>query len=302
MTEKTESGYNKGMTGVFRIMVMGLIAVWAVGCRPATPATPEIDIEGIKLKDLAAARGKQQPAERLRTASFNVYLFEIPAENIGRLRAMWEKVSANPMQFYDATAFAANSFCAGFGTSAVLGGVVDDLNAAGASKIQKYSLLLTRESPGEVFIAGIYAEQPLFYLEADGTAETLTVGRGRLVLRMRAERFPGLRDVCTVEAEPAIVGADGGLGASSGMPNAQEKELLALGFRVKMAAGDLVVLGPSSEVVSGMNLGAFFFNRAAPSSGGRMFLVLPGAKRQRPVPYYGPVVRIYMILCTDVNL
>jgi len=242
----------------------------------------------------------------IKSIGFSVYVFEAPLGRFDELSGIWD-VLVGPdvagaqrrgllyggrIRFNSYDAFTGNSFSIGLGDGRIWPQFAGVLNAAGASKIQTLSVLVTDEGSNEVPVGMLGQQQTVFYLKSDGAIDAAGVGPGRFVLQIRAKRVPGLRGLCSVDVQPAF---------SAGMRGGGVLGFSSAGFSLKMSPGDFFVLGPAEVSSNGLSLSSYFFERAAPSSGGRMFLVPHGDSRQRTQAYYGPVVRVYMVVCTAIS-
>ncbi|MHC4619076.1 MAG: hypothetical protein ACYTEQ_15135 [Planctomycetota bacterium] len=285
----------------FQIAVFALLFLCLVGCN--APEEEEPVWERVKFRDLASSGDQgQQDRRPLKTINFNVYVFEIPAGSIGVLDEVWEALYPGPLRFKDYDAFNANSFSAGFGQRRAVSRVVELLQSVGGRRVQMVSLLLPDGQFNDVVAGGLPAEQTIFYAATGGGMQGVSVGPGRLVLRISAERIPRFKGLCSVRVQPAFVSGVRrpvpGLGGAAG---AEEFVFGSTGFGLKMAAGDFFFLGPRSYVKDPMALAGHFFSRPSPGAVGRMLLVPPSEEGGNPQPYYGPVVRTYMVLCAGTN-
>jgi len=202
----------------------------------------------------------------------------------------------------DRVAFGANSFSAGFGQVQMWNRISDLLDAAGGKKIKTISLLLLDGQADDLAVARLGNEQTVFYVSADGSMEGVTVGPGTLALRIKAEKIPGARGVCNVDAQPVFSPP-----ITSSIPQlaarAKSGEYLfaSTGFRLKMGPRDFIFLGPEKYIGNQITLSSYFFSRPAPSPSITMFLIPSSKGTQEPEPYFGPVVRTYLIVCTRIN-
>ena len=128
-----------------------------------------------------------------------------------------------------------------------------------------------------------------------------SLGPGRLALRIGAGKITGARGVCSVSVSPVFVPPmTSSIPQLAARAKADEFVFSATGFGLRMSPGDFLLLGPEKYSHGQMTLSGYFFSRPAPS-GGRMFLVSSSGETQELEPYYGPVVRTYLILCTGIS-
>ncbi len=248
------------------------------GCN--SPEKNESIWRHVKIGDIAPSQSNRRlGGQLLKTINFDVYIFEIPAENISALDDIWQVLHTKQLQFNDYDAFAANSFSAGFGQIQMWNEVAGLLRAAGGKKIETVSLLLADGQANDLIIARLYRKQTIFYVSTDDSIEGATVGPGELVLRIKAEKIPGSRGVCNVNAQPVFPSP-----IRNAIPQlaAREKSgeflFTSAGFGLKMSPGDFVFLGPV-KYTDQITLAGLFFS-----------------KDERK-----PAIRTYLIVCTRIN-
>jgi len=285
------------------IAVLGFLCLIIAGCNP--PKEEPI-WENVKIGDLAPWKNDSKVSVAgIKSIGFSVYIFEAPLGRFDEISGIWDVLVgpdiAGPerrgllyggrIRFNSYDAFTRNSFSIGLGDGRLWPRFASVLNSADASKIQTLSVLVTDEGVNEVPIGIAGVPQTVFYVKNDGSIDAAGIEPGRFVLQIRAQRIPGLRGLCSVDIQPAF--SEGMRGGVLGFGSA--------GFNLKMSPGEFFVLAPAEISANGLSLSSYFFERSAPSSGGRMFLV-PSADGSRGVKaYFGPVVRVYMVVCTSIN-
>jgi hypothetical protein len=257
----------------------------------------------MKIGDLAPWRPEDREGIKpLETANFNIYVFELPAERLPALDDAWLILRAERLRFSDGEAFRANSFMAGSGAEPVLNQLVDSLLGAGARRVQTVALLLPDGLGNNVWVGPVPEQRTVFYSTAEGPPEGVTLGPGAMVLRLTSQRYPGLRGLCDLQVQPAFVSP-----VSSAIPQVAERArkkaffFEQVGFSLKISPGEFVLLGPAEYIGDGITLASYFFSRPAPDA---RVKVLPKPREDgsgEVEPYYGPVVRIYLIVCTGVS-
>ncbi|MBA7657043.1 hypothetical protein ES703_64973 [subsurface metagenome] len=267
------------MIRFFQIAVFGCLGLLLTGCN--APEKSEPIWQQVKITDIAPVHnGKQPDSQLLKTINFNVYIFEMPAENISTLNDVWQMLYTKPLRFNDYDAFVANSFSVGFGEVQMWNKIADLLQTAGAKRVKTVSLLLSDGQAETIAIAALGNEQTIFYISTDGSMEGATIGPGILALRIKAEKIPGLRGVCNVDVQPVFSSP-----IRSSIPQLAAREKLgeflfnAAGFRLKMSPGNFVFLGPKKYSSDQITLGSLFFSR-------------PGLM---------PVVRTFLLVCSRIN-
>jgi hypothetical protein len=281
------------MIRVFQIAVLVSVAFWLTGCNGSKQNEPIW--EHVKITDLAPfPSGKQPGSSLLKTINFNVYIFEIPAENISTLDDAWPMLYVQPLRFNDYDAFCANSFLAGFGQIPIWNRVAELLRAADGIQGNTISLLLPDGQSNDIAVAGLAQEQTVFYISKKGSMEGATLGPGQFGLRIKAEKIPGSRGVCKVSALPVFSPP-----RRSSIPllAAREKswELLftSVAFSLTMSPGDFVLLGPEKYDSGQITLGSLFFSKPE----GSLFF----SRLEHKVPELKPAIRLFLLLCTGMN-
>jgi hypothetical protein len=259
-------------------MVFSCAVVLLTGCN--APEKDEPIWQQVKIGDLAPSDNGKRPAGRLlKTTNFNIYTFEIPAENIDTLDDVWQMLYTKPLRFNDYDAFKANSFLVGFGQVQMWDKIANLLHTADGKKVQTASLLLPDGQANDLTIARLDNELTIFYISSAGSMEGAAVGPGKLALRIKAEKIPGSRGVRDVDIKPAFSPL---IKSLISQPGARKKpgELLftSAGFKLKMSPRDFIFLGPEKYISPQATLDSLFFTRHKPK----------------------PVVRTYLIVCTRI--
>ncbi len=248
-----------------------------------------------KIGDLAPSHSAKGPdGQLLKTANFNVYIFEIPAENISVLDDIWRMLYSKPLQFNNYEVFKANSFLAGFGQAQMWSKIIDLLLAADGKGTERVSLLLPDGRTNDLPIARLDNEQSIFYISTEGSMEGVSIGPGELTLRMKAEKIPGSRGVCKMSAVPVFSPPKrSSIPLLSGREKSGEFLFSSAGFILKMSPGDFVLVGPDEYDRGQTTLGSLFFSKPE----GSLFF----NELERKAPKLKPSVRLFLIVCTAVN-
>jgi hypothetical protein len=289
------------MVRLLETAALSVFLLCLAGCAAPEPAPAPWD--GIRIGDLAPSRGAGEGGvEGLKIIRLNVYVFEMPAENVGVLDVIWQMLRAEPLRFNNYDAFRANSFMVGFGQDPLLNEVVGVLDGGGGRRVQTVSLLVPDGYINDVSVSGVPGERSVFYTAVDGSMKGVTVGPGRIALRLGGGILPGLRGLCEVGVEAVFV--SGRRGATAQGPVGErlvEHVFGSAGFHLKMSPGDFLFLGPEKYITDDVSLASHFFSRAGPDPRIKMFLLPGPGEGGRPEPYYGPVVLTYVILCAGVS-
>jgi len=286
------------MVRVLNTVVFGFLCFSLVGC--SNPVEEEPPWKELSIGDLAPAGSNDLGGRLLRTVNFNLLIFEIPVARADVLDVIWPILYTEPVRFRNFKAFSADSFAAGFGQRRHWPRVAELLYSAEAKKAQTISLILVPGQDNDVFIARLFRRESITYTSGEGVTKQANVGPGELVLRMRAEKIPGLRGLCSLGLEPVFVAPLPGpaqeLAARLGT---EDFEFDSTALSLKMAPGDFLLLGPKRYVEDRTRLASYFFNRSRPTA--RTMVIRPSEDSTQVRPYFGPVIRVYLFVCTAIN-
>lgn len=278
------------MIRLFQIAVLSCAALVLTGCNG--PEKNKSIWEDTKIGDLAPSHsGKRAGDQLLKTINFDIYIFDIPAENISALDDVWRILQGSnfagsrytkPFRFNDYDAFGANSFLVGFGKIQMWNKISDLLRVAGGEKVKTVSLLLFDGQADDLDIARLRNEQTIFYISSAGSMEGATVGPGTLALRVKAEKIPGFRDVCNVDVLPVFSPPmRRSIAQLAGREKTTDFLFTSVGFKLKMSPGHFFFLGPEKYISDQITLASLFFSRTRPKA--------------------EPVVRTYLIACMMIT-
>lgn len=276
----------------FQIALLSGLVIFSSGCNGAK----EKPIwEQVKIGEIAAKRGEKEPGIRpLKTINFNVHIFEMPAENAGKLRDIRRALYTRPLIFNNHDIFKANLFSVRFGQVKEWDKIRDLLVAAGCERILKVTLLLSDGQPNDLIITGFDDKRTITYIANDGTKDEAEIGPGVIVLRIRADKITGSRGVCKVVAHPVFT--------QPRMPaepqladkvKAREVGFTSAAFGLKMSPNDFVLLSPEKYISDLTILPGLFFTTPQ----GTVFF---DESKPKP-PERKPSVRVFLIVCTGLN-
>jgi hypothetical protein len=282
------------MRRLLGIAVFSFMFVCLTGC--SRPEEDDVLPQDLKIGDLAPSGGDRRPGGRpLRAASLNVYVVEIPADNVRSVDEIWQMLYIQPVRFNDYDAFRGNRLSVGFGQARMWGEVTGLLHAAGGKKAKTVSLLLEAEGqPNDLSVVRLRRKQTVFYVSGRGTMEGATLGPGGLALRIKAEKVPGLRGLCNVSVAPVFPPP-----MRSPIPalDAQAKAggfvFTSAGFGLRMGPGDFFLLGPERYIDDGMTLASVLFSKP---EGSVFFDEVKGGAPERK-----PAIRTFLVVCTGIN-
>ncbi len=274
------------------ITILALLLV-AAGCTPQPPEKKPA-AESIKIGDLAPKTGKPRQAKFLVSAAVDVYAFDLPAARVGKLDDLWEALTAKSLWMTNYEAFRRNDFRVRSGRIEAWQRIMDSLTAAGARPVGTTTLMVNDTDATDWPLVDWPAPGAVSFVDEGLRAQTVNLGPGRLVLRLRTEPVPGARGVRKLIAYPAH-----SLPVSSAIPQLEKKiregefAFRSAAFAAQMGPGDLIVLAPDEYTGEHLTLGGLFFNKAEPVT-----FVDPAGK-QFPKPE--PAVRVLVLVCRDVK-
>ncbi len=274
------------------ILLLASLLLLAAGC--SEPEDPPI-WENVKIGDLAPADGTEPGRTAVQQRiSFDVHIFEVPADNVDKLGAVWQALYIRPVRFLSTRAFQANHFAVAYGDSRTQGAVNDALAAAGGTRLTRVALILTPGETQDVAVTPLRRQQTVTYVSTRNAHDEAVIGPGVLNLRIKAVRTPGTRDQCSMAAEPAFtVPMHHAIPQFTERARSKEVQFAAAGFAVRMAPGDIVVLGPSIYISDDTTLQGLFFTN--PEGG-----PFPNPDAAG-LPQRKAAVRVFTIICTSVR-
>jgi len=295
----------------FYIFLAGVVG-WATGCgqerkQPAPPA-----IEGIKIGDLEPMTPMQLP----RQIHFQVYTFEVPAENIPLPKELFLGLIRKPLHFADYETFEANGFFTGFGQSGMWNEISARLARAGARNAGTSRLIVFDDKGDDIIFNTLATEHNIFYTNSEGKLVGTTLGNGRLGWRIKARPIAQLRGACEVKLEPVFKSlVSNNIARLLGREESNEIVFDIAEFELTMSSGDFVLIGPSQSRLAGITLGSLFF-----TSRGDFAFPIPKQNENGEKPPNGqdrraypkppqaytlrknvPLIRLFLIACTRVS-
>jgi len=265
------------------------------GCADAPKEERQI-WQGVKIGDVApTAKGKnREKVKFLATVQMEVRAFELPGENVDQLDDLWRQLSPKLVFMTSYNAFTDNSFRVKSGRIEMWEKIQKTLTAAGAQMTATLSLAVPDNDTTDLPIADLTAGRTIAFMGNNLASQTVNVGPGSLVLRLRAEPMPWAPGVRKIIAYPTYA-----LPTSAAIPQlhllARKNEFYfaPAAFAAQMGPGDLVVLGPDTYTGEQLTLGGLFFNNLQ----GRLFF---DPAKSDP-PQFKPGARIYVLICRGIS-
>ncbi len=276
-------------------VLLGL-AIGMAGCEPVPPKQQEQKIwEGIKIGELAPPPNDRLPPPKfLGKVRIDVQALDLPADNVEKLDELWAILSPGPIRMNSYNAFRENSFRVKFGRMEMWDKILEQLTAADAQRVATMTLAVPDNDSTDLPIASLPAGRPISFIGNNLARQTVTVGPGLLMLRLRAEPIPWMRGVRKIIAYPVHK-----LPLTTAIPQIQDSARRQefyfdpAAFALPMGPGDLVVLGPDKYTGERTSLGGLFFNNPE----GTLFF---NPNKPKP-PEHKPAARVYILVCTAVS-
>jgi len=245
----------------------------------------------VKITDLAT---KDQPSTGLNTTDLDIHVFQVPTERVKGLRGLWDALNSKPFRYRNHNAFRSNAFRIAKGTLQQWDWIAGSLNEAGASKGATVSLWLSGDQEDDVTLLVLGSPQKVTFMDKDGQSQQVTIGPGRLVLRLKTEQGGLASQARQLVAYPVFTRAAGGaIPELEARIKAKDVAFLASAFSTPIQEGDIVVLGPEDYYGGSSTLGGLFF--CDPQ--GRLTV---DSRRPDPIRIK-QTVRVYVIICTRLS-
>ena len=278
------------MVRVVTTAVLGLLFAFFSGC--TEPVTQPLR-DDVKIGDLKTLESEKRPDKHsLPTANFDVHIYELPADKLGKIDCLWAGLHERRLTFYNYRAFAENLFRVAVGRQFAWSRLDDLIKDAGGKRMAIISTLLPEGRTEDIRITGLDRPQEISFLDRDLLREKVLIGPGIVNLRLTGRQVPGRRGVCQIIAYPAFtVPMASAEGPMAEFAKRQEVEFKAAGFGLKMSPDEFIVFGPSKYVSERVSLGGLFFTNLD----GTIFT----ATGKRPMRKTS--VRIFVLVCTAIK-
>jgi len=270
-------------------MSMALLACALLPGCPRQGKEPPI-WDQVKIGELAPKADGLEPAA-LNTTNFDVYIFQVQQERVKQLRGLWDALNAKSIRFRSHEAFRSCAFRVAKGSAGQWDWIVGSLNEVGANKGATVSMWLSGDEENDIVISPLGQAQTVSFVDKDRLTRQVTVGPGRLVLRIRTEGAVAAPQARQLTAYPVFtVPAGGPIPELVALAKTREVAFLMAAFSTPVRQGDILVLGPEDYYGDSSTLGGLFF--ANPQ--GRPAV---DARGRYPVRLRS-TVRVYVIVCT----
>ena len=276
-------------------LILGVVLGLA-GCK-TRPKPSETVWEGEKLGALARPpKDRPPPPVFLVTVALDVHIVELPADNIEKLAALWQLLSATPIRLSSYNAFSDNSFRLLYGKMDRWGQIQELLAQADAQPVTTVSLTVAdNDRTGtDLPIAQIPVARPITFVANDLSKQTANVSPGILALRLWAQPSPWSRGVRKIIGRPThTIPVAGTIPELQARSQQREFPFDSAAFACEMRPGDLLVLGPEKYTGEWGTLGGLFFNKPDET----LFF---NPNKPKP-PERKPAIRVYILACTRVS-
>jgi hypothetical protein len=279
-----------------RVLCVAILILWLTGGTGCRTAPKEEQIWKIKMGDLAPTvkEKDQAQAQFLGTVQMEVRVFELPGENVEKLDDLWRLLSPKSVYMTSYNAFTENSFRAKSGRIEAWDKIQQILAEVNAQRMATLSLAVPDNDTCDMPIIDLPTGKAITFAGNDLSSQTVNVGPGSLVLRLRAEPIPWIRGVRKIIAYPTYtLPARSPIAQLNAIARKREFYFSPAAFASQMGPGDLVVLGPGQFTGEQLSLGGLFFNNPP----GRLFFD-PG--KTNP-PQQKPTARLYILICRSIS-
>jgi hypothetical protein len=262
------------------------------GCK-APSQRPDPISEGVKIPDLAAPpQDRPPPPQFVATVLLDVHILDVPADNVEKLKPVWQMLSAAPIRLMSYNAFSDNGFRLLYGKTAMWDKIQELLVEAEAQAVTTVSLTVADYDKTDQPIAEIPMPRPIHFVGTDLSQQTANVGAGILTLRLVAEPIPQARGVRKIIGYPTYT-LPGTIPQLQAQSLSREFRFEAAAFACQMGPGDLLVLGPEKYTGERATLGGLFFNKPNETLFFNPNKSTPAQRRA--------AVRVYILVCTQVR-
>jgi hypothetical protein len=268
------------------------LVAWIAGCSQSSKEPPIW--EQIKIGEIGATGGSHVPAG-LNTTNLDVHVFQVPAAGVKHLHGMWDALNAKPYRYRNYQAFRSNAFRAARCSLQQWDWVLGSLKEVGADKTATLSVWLSGDEDGDVAISPVPRAQQVSFSDAEGRPGQVTIGPGRLVLRLNSSPMTQPGQVHQLVGCPVftVASTSGAVARLREMAKAKEVPFWGAAFSIPIKEGDILVLGPEDYYGDTSTLGGLFF--CDPQDA---LVVEPG--KLRPVQRR-PAIRVFVIVCTRLS-
>jgi len=277
------------------------------GCTSPAPP-PGAATEGVTLPELAPPPvDRPPPPAFFNTVSLDIHVLDLPADNVDRLGALWQILSAGPIRLTSYNAFTENSFRLLYGKVALWEKIQALLAQADAQPVTIVTLTLADNDSTDLPIAQIPVAWPIAFVGTDLSQQIAHVGPGMLVLRLWAQPNPWARGVRKIVGRPTYtIPVTGAIPQLQAQALRREFPFEPTAFACQMGPGDLLVLGPEKYTGERGTLGGLFFNKPDETLFFNPSQPKPPARKGSPNATVGvwgprPAVRLYLLVCTAVQ-
>ncbi len=264
------------MNHQLKTLLVCFVLIISTGC---ANSRQQPQTKGIKIGELAP-RGRRAQPQVLRTTNIDVINFELPAENIKSLDAVWQVLNADSFRYNDPNGFSANGLRAGAGEFGALDKINEMLKSAQAKKLSATSLLIPNGQAEVLGMGRLTRKTTISYIQRQGALGSAEAGPGILGLQVSARQIADNRPLASVQFVPIIAASTEGL-APELAERIKESDLriYSAGFGLNMKPGDFVLLAPGRYNADETTAASRFFTKTGPK----------------------PAVRVLLLVCTFVT-
>lgn len=240
---------------------------------------PEPIWEEMKITDLKPASGSGNSG-KLKTVSFDVHKIEFAAGQLENLNKIYEDLQSSVILLNSPAGFKKNLFRAGLGREKAWRRLNRIYTEFGGEVISSLSYLINLDQPNYIPATFMDSQKDVFYYSSEDNLKGVTIGRGNLSFQITASQIPDTKSFCRLSVVPAFPQRNSGNPSVSEFDISDDVIFSSVGFHIRISPGDFILIGPREYIPHQYTLPAVLFCSQKPE----------------------PVVRIFLILCKQINL
>jgi hypothetical protein len=238
----------------------------------------DLDITGIKLKDIAPAYTVSQP----KAVRIELITLEIDAEKLFYFRSAVNTLVQRPIRFANKQIFLANGLLAGFGSNRMWDNVAAKLRKANLTRIGAHSLIIFDDKGDDIAVSVLRKDKTVFYTQSQGDVAAADLSAAaKIGWKIKARPSPRIKGTAEVKVM-AVYGPKLGIqnirAVRQNDPDRIEFDSTA--FVTRMGPGDFLIIGPGQFEIDDTILANALFE---------------GNHTEKIR------VKIYVLVCTGVN-
>lgn len=282
-----------------------IIAAAFCGCTKPKTQEPSPSIGGLKITDLIPSTAEKLPP----AIKFKLYTFEMPRENLPIMESVFGGLSKSNINFTNRKAFDRNAFIAGIGSKDMWSVVGNQLRDAKAKKINTSNIIIRDKSGHEMPVKEIMDSVSLTYIDLTTKIVQRNIRSGILAWRIKVGPAMRRKGTASIRVEPLLRELQPTMiSKAAGNEEFGLTVFKSNSMTMLIEEGQFLILAPQSSLAKAdkgfarsASLAELFFlargDFITPRQDG-----ISGIKEKRyDFQRNIPLVRIYMLLCMEVQ-